>query len=322
MNLVSEATELDTADLEVMDAPFDLDSDVNGDTIDVAAGTGENPITDEIPQGDRPELRVQNPERFTGHKVRLACYEGPLDLLLYLVRAHRTDICDIPIHEVTAEFLQFMSLMDELDLDYAGEFMVTAATLMQIKARMLLPQHESANEEEAQEGEEEDPRAALVQRLLELQKYQGAAEVLRERREERAHIFSRPAIMDPSVAALQKAALEEAPAPADAGLILKDISTFDLLRALQKVLDRQHERPVTTIRREPFTLSERVQVVAKRIRAALEGATFGELCDDCQSRLEIVITFLSILELIGRKRIAASQPEPFGEIWLKAKDEA
>lgn len=273
-------------------------------------------------EAQRPEDRVQNPERFTGHRVRLEVYEGPLDLLLYLVRAHRTDICDIPIREVTAEFLQFITLMEELDLDYAGDFLVTAATLMQIKARMLLPQHESANEDELQDDSENDPRAALVERLLELQKYQGAADVLREKRDERAHIFARPAILDPSVAAAQKAALDETPAPeADASVMLKDISTFDLLRALQKVLDRQNERPVTTIRREPFTLAERVQVVTRRIKAAQDGATFGELCDDCQSRLEIVITFLSILELIARRRIAAAQPEPFGEIWLKIKDE-
>jgi segregation and condensation protein A len=273
------------------------------------------------PTADRPESRVQNPERFTGHRVRLAVYEGPLDLLLYLVRAHRTDICDIPISQITSEFVQFIALMDELDLDYAGDFLVTAATLMQIKARMLLPQYESANEDELQDDSEGDPRAALVERLLELQKYQGAAEVLREKRDERAHIFARPAVLDPGVAAAQKAALGDGPPEADMGVMLKDVSTFDLLRALQKVLDRQNTQPVTTIRREPFTLAERVQVVARRIKAAQGGATFGELCDDCQSRLEVVITFLSILELIARKRIAASQPEPFGEIWLQIKDE-
>ena len=256
----------------------------------------------------RPEDRVQNPERFTGHRVRLAVYEGPLDLLLYLVRAHRYDICDIPLHEITGEFLSYLELMTELDLDVAGDFLVTAATLMQIKARMILPQHESQNEDEMQDDTDADPRAELVQRLLELQKFQDAADILRERRDERAHIFARPAVLDPSL----NTQPEET--SADASVMLRDISTFDLLRALRKVLDRQNERPVTTIRREPFSLAERARQVFKRL--SIGSATFGELCDDCQTRLEVVITFLSILELIARRRIAASQPEAFGEISL------
>ncbi|HEX8552873.1 MAG TPA: segregation/condensation protein A [Abditibacteriaceae bacterium] len=273
----------------------------------------------EVKPESRPEDRVQNPERFTGHRVQLAVYEGPLDLLLYLVRAHRYDICDIPIAEITGEFVEFIKLMSELDLDYAGDFLVTAATLMQIKSRMLLPKHESENEDEMTDDSDADPRTALVERLLELQKFQGAADILRERRDERAHVFSRPAVLDPSVAAAQQAALETGePAPEpDMGVMLRDVSTFDLLRALQKVLERQNERPVTTLRREPFTLAERAKEVFKRL--AQGEATFGELCDDCQTRLEVVITFLSILELIARKRIAARQPEAFGEIYLNVQ---
>jgi segregation and condensation protein A len=274
--------------------------------------------------GSRPEDRVKDIERFTGHRIQLRVFEGPLDLLLYLVRAHRYDICDIPIHEVTGQFIDFIVLMDELDLEYAGDFLVTAATLMQIKSRMLLPKHESQNEDEMDEEESNDPRTELVQRLLEYQKYQGAADALKEMREERAHIFARPPILDPAVAAAQKAAEEagETQDPFSAGVLLKDVSTFDLLRALQKVLNRQNERPVATIRRDPFTLAERVRELGKRIASSPEGVSFTDLCEDCQSRLEIVITFLSILELISRKRIIAAQHVLFDEIWVQTKVEA
>jgi segregation and condensation protein A len=133
--------------------------------------------------------QVREPERFTGHRVRLQIFEGPLDLLLYLIRAHRYDVFDIPVAAVTAQFMEFLQLMEELDLEYAGDFMVTAATLMQIKSRMLLPQHESANEDEMDESKN-DPRQELVERLLEYQKFQGAADTLRDMREERSQMFS------------------------------------------------------------------------------------------------------------------------------------
>jgi len=257
----------------------------------------------------RPEDRVRDVERFTGHRVRLAVYEGPLDLLLYLIRAHRYDICDVPIREVTNQFCEFLSLMNELDLEYAGDFLVTAASLMQIKSRMLLPQHESANEDALQQ-EEVDPRAELVERLMELQRYQDAAETLKELREERANTFSRLVETPKSTPQFEDVS---------ASVLLQDISTFDLLRALQKVLDRQAERPMTTIRRDPFSLAERVRDVLKMLHS--DGASFGALCDDCQSRLEVVITFLAILELISRKKIVVEQKSLFDEIWLKRSAE-
>jgi len=264
--------------------------------------------TETTESGSRPEDRVRDIERFTGHRVRLEVYEGPLDLLLYLIRAHRYDICDIPIREVTSQFCEFISLMNELDLEYAGDFLVTAASLMQIKSRMLLPQHESQNED-ALEQDAPDPRAELVERLMDLQRYQDAAETLKELREERANTFSR----------LVESRIMPEVEDVSASVLLQDISTFDLLRALQKVLDRQAERPVTTIRRDPFSLVERVRDVLKQMGD--DGASFGALCDDCQSRLEIVITFLAILELIARKKIVVEQKSLFDEIYLKKSAE-
>jgi segregation and condensation protein A len=285
--------------------------------------SGDSPAGDGL-QGVEGQPQVRDPERFTGHRVRLQVFEGPLDLLLYLIRAHRYDICDIAIADVTLQFIEFIRLMDEMDLEYAGDFMVTAATLMQIKSRMLLPQHQSENEDEMDDDSKNDPRKELVDRLLEYQRYQEAADTLKELRDERAQMWTRPPIspeLAEALASRADAAIDDAAkTPEDEGaMLLQDISTFDLLRALQKVLDRVAERPVTTIRREPFTLAERVRDVLRRISSSAEGLTFGDLCDDCGTRLEVVITFLSVLELIARKRIVVQQETLFDEILVKTR---
>lgn len=279
---------------------------------------------EESPAGETGprEYVVRDPDRFVGHKVKLHIFDGPLDLLLYLVRAHRLDVCDVSLVEVTNQFIEFLALMDEIELDYAGEFLVTAATLMQIKARMLLPKHQSENEDELSDEKGKDPRKELVQRLLEYQQYQEAANALKEMREERAQMWTRPRLSPELAEALADRMEEAKRAEDDGALLLQDISTFDLLRALQKVLDRVQERPVATIRREPFTLAERVKGVFARIKDSVEGATFGMLCEDCQTRLEVVITFLSVLELISRKRIVVIQDQLFDEILVKVRLEA
>ncbi|HVF09983.1 MAG TPA: segregation/condensation protein A [Abditibacteriaceae bacterium] len=270
--------------------------------------TSPLPLEEAPPSSAQPFVR--EPERFTGHRVHLQIFEGPLDLLLYLIRAHRYDICDIPVREVTAQFLDFLRLMNEVDLDYAGDFLVTAATLMQIKSRMLLPKQESANEEVLEE-DSADPRQELVERLLEYQKFQEAADGLKELREERSQVFPRTVPLDASV---RLAGGDEQPA-ADT-LMLQDVSTFDLLRALQRVLERILPEPMT-VRREPFTVGERVRGLLRRLHATAEPLTFGVLCDDCESRLEVVVTFLALLELIRRGQVAMSQRALFDEIWIR-----
>lgn len=264
----------------------------------------------ESSSGPAHQPQVRDPERFTGHRVRLQVFEGPLDLLLYLVRAHRYDIFDIPIQEVTNEFIAYLKLMDEVDLEYAGDFLVTAASLMQIKARMLLPKQQSANED-ALEDEGRDPRKELVDRLLEYQKFQEAADTLKDLRDVRLDTFARP----PQVEKIDNS-IEDDPEKA-AALLLEDVSTFDLLRALQKVLDRLAERPTALIRREPFTIQERIRDLHRRIASAPEGITFRAACDDCETRLEVVITFLAVLELIRRGRARVEQKELFDEIYIR-----
>ncbi|MEO6907149.1 MAG: segregation/condensation protein A [Abditibacteriaceae bacterium] len=256
---------------------------------------------------DQPQVR--DPDRFTGHQVSLQLFDGPLDLLLYLIRAHRYDICDIPIHEITTQFMEYLTVMNEVDIEYAGDFLVTAATLMQIKVRMLLPKMESVNEEEM-EGDEDDPRQALVDRLLEYQRLQEAAETLKDLGEERAVQFPRPP---------QQLQLFAADETDDVSQLLSDVSTFDLLRTLQRVLNRMKERPVALVRREPFSLAERTKGLLSRLAQFREPLTFDALCEDCESRVDVVVTFLVVLELIRRSRVLITQETVFGEIWVRVR---
>ena len=259
---------------------------------------------------DFAQPQVKDPDRFTGHPVALPIFEGPLDLLLYLIRAHRYDVTDIPIRRVTGQFVEYLALMDEVGADYAGDFLVTAATLMQIKARMLLPQAQSENEEVLDE-EGADPRAELVERLLEYGRIQEAATELRDKREARADLFAR------SPESLKSGAFGGAfDAELSQSLLLAEVSSFDLLSALKRVLKRLEEAPVALVRREPFSLAERLKSVGVRLHQSGE-LSFEALCADCQSRLEVVITFLSVLELIRRGRARVRQADLFEEIWIE-----
>ena len=277
----------------------------------------ENPIPDQ-PQ-------VPDMDRFSGHKIRLRIFEGPLDLLLYLIRGHRYDIFDIPISQVTKQFVEFLRTLDELektadvDIEYAGDFCVTAATLMQIKSRMLLPKNESENEEESED--ENDPRSELVNRLLEYQRMQGAAQTLQEMRDERSLLMARPAFPFELSVPEDATAAEGSTPSADAASLLKDLSTFDLLRALSRVLQKIEERPVALVRREPFSIGERTRGIIHRLKSG-ESLNFEMLCDDCQSRLEVVITFLAVLELVRRGRAQINQRASFDEIWIEKKSDA
>ena len=275
--------------------------------------TAAAPTSTDAPMTQPP---VREPERFSGHRVQLEIFDGPLDLLLYLIRAHRYDICDIPISDITRQFVEFLVLMDAVDLEYAGDFLVTAATLMQIKSRMLLPKMQSANEDALEAEKGDDPRAQLVERLLEYQRFQNAAEQLKEKREQREKIFARATSLQSTLDALNESSELEI---AGETLSLQNVSSFDLLKALQRVLDRLSEAPVALVRREPFTINERMRAVLSRIRGG-NGASFGALCEDCQSRLEVVITFLSLLELIRRSRIIVEQARAFDEIIIRMRE--
>ena len=268
------------------------------------------------PAPDFVQPQVKDPDRFTGHRVALPIFEGPLDLLLYLIRAHRYDIFDIPIRQLTGQFMDYLALMDEVGAatagDAAGDFLVTAATLMQIKARMLLPKTESESEEVLDE-DGVDPRAELVERLLEYQRIQEAAVELKDKREARAELFAR------SPEALKNSAFAGSfDAELSQSLLLCEVSSFDLLSALRRVLKRLEVAPVALVRREPFSLAERLKGVQTRLNQAGE-LSFEALCADCQSRLEVVITFLAVLELIRRGRARVRQQNLFEEIFVEGQ---
>ncbi len=234
------------------------------------------------------------------YKVALDIFEGPLDLLLYLIRREEVDICDIPILKITDQYLQYLDLMRMLDLDIASEFLVMAATLLHIKSRMLLPPDERPVEEQV--DEEEDPRMTLVKQLLEYKKFKETAGYLSEREIEQQAVFARY---------VDKTFLPE---PTDSPLT--EVSIFDLISAFSDVLKR--------VTGEPREIAEEVYTVTDKIASIMELLTmrsalrFSELFKDVLVRAEVVATFLALLELIRLKKIQAHQPQPFAEIEICA----
>lgn len=232
------------------------------------------------------------------YKVKLEVFEGPLDLLLYLIKKEEVDIYDIPIERITNQYMEYLSLMKLLNLEVAGEFLVMAATLMYIKSRMLLPADQQATDPEADEGE--DPRWELIRQLVEYKKFKDAAQQLAVREEEQARIFSRKGGDDLGLAG------KETP--------LADVSIFDLINAFNEVLKKASSRDdFREIIEERYTVSDKIEEIIYTLRDKSE-MLFSALFADAVSRAEIVVTFLALLELIRLKRLKVSQLEPFGEI--------
>jgi len=243
------------------------------------------------------------PDRiFTGHPVRLPVFQGPLDLLLYLIERDEIDIFDIPIEHITNEYLQYLGQIESLNIDVCGEFLVMAAQLLEIKSRTLLPQEERPKEEEDEAG---DPRAELVARLLEYKRYKHVAEELRARAELQRFVFSRRALANGDGNGGE-------PQPA---LELSDVSAFDLWAAFQNVLSRVKEPADGEVVRARFTVAQKMAAVASRLKwSKEEGIRFEDLFEEAVTRLELVVTFLALLELIRLRRVRVAQERTFGEI--------
>jgi segregation and condensation protein A len=268
------------------------------------AGAEPEPGPDAGPAGD---LAVESPaarERDGGPVVRprqpgvtfkLPRFEGPLDLLLHLIKRDEIDIHDIPIAHITQQYLQTLEIMRMLDLEVAGEFLVMAATLMRIKAKMLLPLPSTREEED-----EGDPREELVQRLLEYRLYKEAAGGMQERE------------------ALRRAMHERGQVPTedDAGpLPLAPAHLFDLLDALQRVMARRPERPVYTVETEAWDIEDKMSLIARTV--AEEGQLrFSELMLRARARMEIIVSFMALLELIKLGRVLCVQDSNFAEILI------
>jgi segregation and condensation protein A len=234
----------------------------------------------------------------TPYSVKLDIFEGPLDLLLYLIRQQEVDIYDIPIASITQQYLEYINIMKSLDLEVAGEFLVMAATLIKIKSKMLLPRHEELEGPEA-----EDPRRDLVQQLLEYKKFKEAASRLEEREEHQRLMYPRPK------GAFEKQDDSQAePPPPEVGLL-------DLLQAFRQVVERIDKVKLYEIVGEDITIEERLNFVLKEITEKKQ-MKFFDLFASQTRKLVLVITFFAMLELIRLGHITVKQEGLFGEIMI------
>jgi segregation and condensation protein A len=234
------------------------------------------------PDGDTDQL-----------KITLGDFEGPLDLLLYLIRQEQVNIYDIPIARITDEYLRYLILMQELDLTVAGDFLVMAAQLIEVKSRMLLPRDPQAEEEELL-----DPRRELVDRLLEHEKFKAAAEMLWSRATVERAVFTRAELetdkTNPEVV----------------------VGLFDLLRVFQEILARHKEEILMEIEREEVSMAEMIDRLRNMVRSAGE-VNLMTFFERAKSRRELVVAFLSVLELVRMSEISLVQSETFGAIMAK-----
>lgn len=238
-----------------------------------------------------PEFET-SPDAYT---VRLDQFTGPLDLLIHLIKKNEVNIYDIPIALITRQYLEYLGILEELDLDIAGEFIVMAATLIHIKSRMLLPRPDAS-----QEDPEEDPRAVLVNRLLEYQKFKAAANLLHEREELRSAQWQRP---DQRVAEI---AGDEYEAEVEVDL-------FSLMAAFKTVLERARQRPQVTIPGAQISIEQRIEQLLARL-SETEACGFEDLFSDAHTRQDLIVTFLALLEMIRTRLVRVFQAGMFGSI--------
>jgi segregation and condensation protein A len=233
------------------------------------------------------------------YKVKLEIFEGPLDLLLYLIKRDELNIYDISIERITRQYLEYLEAFKELNIEVAGEFIIMASNLLYIKSRSLLPLDQQPP---ADEAEEDDPRWELIRQLIEYKKFKDAAAQLHDRARERENIFVRGASDLPTVRPL----------------LLGEVGIFQLINAFQNVIKRIEARAeLQEILGENYTVSDKIETILARVS---EGASlqFSDLFADMASRVEIVVTFLALLELIRLKQVRAIQPGQFGEIEIVA----
>ena len=244
---------------------------------------------------------MEHPQEFESileaYPVRLDKFEGPLDLLLHLIRKNELNIHDIPIALITTQYLDTINLMQELNLDVAGEFLVMAATLIHIKSKMLLPRPETSA---GVEGDEEDPRDALVRRLLEHQKFKAAAGLLHEREQLRAAQWLRP---DERVAAMAGDDYEPE----------LEVDLFSLLSAFRGVVERAKQRPKVLLPPEQISMETRIDQLLSRLSETV-ACGFEELFADAADRSALIVTFLALLEMIRLKLVRVFQSGSFGPI--------
>jgi len=236
-------------------------------------------------------------ERRDNYRVKLEIFEGPLDLLLYLIKKDEIDIYDIPIAHITEQYLEYLRLMDQLDIALAGDFLVMASTLIYIKSKMLLPPETKIDGEEELN---EDPRAELVERLLEYEKFKSAANMLYSRGEIEAACYTRGAI------------------ESDRNNAEVSATVLDLLRVFREVLKRAESAVEMEIHRDEITMAEKLDQI-ERLLADREEINVREMFEMARSRRELILTFLAFLELVKEMKISLVQRELFGEIFARRR---
>ncbi|MDD5477212.1 MAG: segregation/condensation protein A [Candidatus Omnitrophica bacterium] len=239
------------------------------------------------------------------YKIRLDIFEGPLDLLLYLVKKDHLNIYDIPIAEVTAQYLEYINFIQLLDLNIVGEFLVMASTLMQIKSKMLLPAEELAVLEE-----EEDPRAELVKRLLEYEKFKQVAENLRQREVSQQEVFKRPKT--------ENSQGDQIPDKGESQYF--EASIFDLINAFSRALKDVPREVFYEVVKDQFTVEQKVHGILHLLLVQTE-IKLLELFRESKSKIEIIVIFLAILELAKMKEIVARQDVEFEDIVISRNKE-
>lgn len=235
-------------------------------------------------------------------RLHLDRFEGPFEVLLYLIKSQEIDIFDIPIVKITEQYLRFIELLQEESLDVAGDFLVMAATLIQIKSKMLLPAELDAEEEEI---EEEDPRLELVEKLLEYRRYRDVAQRLEALETARANWYTREAA--PKVAAKPEPDEEE----------YLEVSLYDLIQAFRGVLRFLGGEMAHRVAAEEFSVDEKISAIEDRM-AGGASVSWLELFEECTSRMELVCCFLAVLELCRMGSVRAHQHHTFGDIRLFA----
>jgi segregation and condensation protein A len=260
----------------------------------------DRPPESEVAGDAARELASESAKRVTRAEtpappVKVEVYEGPLDLLLDLIRKQQLNIYDIPIAKITQQYLDYLRLMEELNVDVAGEFILMAATLIYIKSRMLLPPDPSASDEE----QEEDPRAELMHRLLEHEQFKNAAEMLQSKRMVEDATWSHPGIDEFSEA-------EDEPGLA--------VSTFDLISAFREILERAKKRPPMEIQREEITVHEMLEHTKQVLRGRSGPVPLEDLAAGYLWRQALIALLLALLELVRLRAIQLRQKDLFAPI--------
>jgi segregation and condensation protein A len=249
--------------------------------------------------GEMGNIDCTMQEAVSNYDVKLPVFEGPLDLLLHLIKKNEINICDIPISLITQQYLEYLDLIKSLNLTVAGEFLVMAATLIHIKSKTLLPPAESDDGEE-----EEDPREELIRRLMEYQRFKDAAQQLEQRELEWRNVFYR-----------SHTVLDDEQKEID----LSDLNLFDLLDAFKSVLENIPEQRSMEIVVQELSVQERMTVILDSLEGQ-ESISFYSLFEQDKTRISVIVTFLALLELIRLKLVRIVQAELFGAIrlWKKA----